>query len=421
MRAAVSYYSVAVLVTMLSASLNALMYSFPGPIAAVLPVLFLPFSACLLCVFMLRLHVNAAVAETALLEIAFALSLLLIPVIVGDYSITFDTFDKFGLGPAQTLNCLVVALCFMLALFLSDFQVQLSFRLALVVYAISVIVNLESGGLLNAIAGDRPGGFLVNANDGASLTNLLLVASLPWDKRSATGALWGGIAAIGVIPTLSRSGIALWLVIMLTYAGNALLTSRLRSRLWIMAGLTACAIGLGVALSVPASTLADTLGASKNVTRIASIVDLAEGDTSLIKNDVRVGLAAYWGEKIPAKFLLGHGTEYTLSGFGPIGEEDLGPHNMFIAMFVDEGILGILALLFFFVFWFAFFLARKDTKGLVLTASFAVICLFSHNVASITSMLTVFGVVAAEAVRHGKATLLALPARGYGAQGTAKT
>ncbi len=402
MRALTRFFVLTVLLIIFTSASNVISHSgAKGDFVVTLGVpLMLIFFALLFPNFFLRQQVGLAQSHVAFIEIGTVMAVLALPVFVADLRIDFEPFEVALLGPQQVVNTLFVLAAYLLTLSLGEKWGRAAIQISLLLYLASIILDLVTGGLFGVLRGDRPGGFLVNANDGASLMDMLLVAALPWRRPSSRSYFWAIAAFVGIAVTLSRSGLILWFLIVATYAGKIILTGRLRARILTIGAVSAVLAGFIIIITLSPQELYKLGVPVTAMRRVEGMLKLAQGQTSVLNGDSRVVTFDYWVGQLPEHPLMGNGSGYAMSGAGPsIGGEGQGPHNMYFARFIDGGIVGILSILAFFTFWGTFFLVRRDIVGIIFITLFALTCMFSHNVADYRPMLSLLGFLAAEAVR----------------------
>jgi len=366
--------------------------------------------AYILGVIFLKQQGNPIANRHAGIEVLLSMALLYFPVFMANYWIHFTVSPVSSFGIVQIMVVITAVLSFQLMLYLDENGVRRALQVGLVIYVLSIIYDLYANGLILALARERPGGFLVNANDGADITVALLLVSLPWERRSASGYWLILISFVGVLLTLSRSGLLLWFLVAAAFAWSALTRGRALAR-WLTITMGVVALGGFIAFIQAPTIIAEQLGVSSgNLERIQSIAELAQGNTSSANDSGRGTLFENWTRKISDTPVWGSGTNFTVSDLGPMyALKHLGPHNMYLARLGDSGIIGAGTFLAFIVFWLAFFLARRHSMGLILTGVFIVASVFSHNTADSRPLLALFGMLAADATRKAQFSRWSLP------------
>jgi len=369
-----------------------------GGLAAVVATAVSIFGLSLALLF-LGQKVSAFQSRGAFVEIAGVMALLYLPVFLTNYWITFTPEWLTHLGLAQISNFVLVLLVFELSLFFTIGQRYWIARLSVVLYVASIVVDLLTKGLIQSVFGARPSGFMANANDGAALLDGLLIAALPWGRPKASGYLWALFALIGVVITLSRSGLVLWFLIAMAYAGHTMINGRMGAKTLTFTALSLALVGALAVIVAPQETSRALLGEAAGLERVQTVVTLLQGDASAIANDPRIVALQDWMQKIPERPFFGHGSDYSESSFGPfIERQQQPPHNLYVARLIDSGLFGLTSLLLFQLFWFSFFLLRQNAAGLVYTAAFAYICIFSHEMDLFRNTLILFPFLATDAI-----------------------
>lgn len=332
-------------------------------------------------------------------ELLIAFGVLYLPVFIGVAWIRFEPASLLALGILQLLIIAGASLSFLTARRLKEETIRRIMQIALFVYVGSVYLDLYTKGLISELSGDRPGGFLNNANDGAFMISALLLVALPWKKCSASGYLLVLIALAGVLITLSRSGLFLWFCVSFTFGISRLIHGNTSARaITVAMGVTSIFVLL-IFLAAPAQ-MAQKVGMQNNVHRIESIALALNGHLSALNDSDRNTLLVRWLEKTEERPLLGWGSYYVMSGEGPlVAMKRLGPHNMYVARMADTGVIGVAGLTGFLLLMAAGFRARHFDLGFYYTAFYAVACMFSHNLADTRPLLALFGILTAQSAR----------------------
>lgn len=209
---------------------------------------------------------------------------------------------------------------------------------------IGVAVNVAEFagfGKFSSVPG-RAAGFLIDANDSSIAIINSVAVCIVLSRRFWPKALLLGIAIIGVVPTFSRSGMIVYALVCVVFA---MVHFRQHARQIItlaVVGVAFLVVGLG--------TFAVLVKDANAKARFSAIFG---GDTSKMGSSERMkdlndGLKA--ANEMP---ILGHGVG--------AGTSQWQPHNQFVSLWVDQ---GILAALFFVALWFLLlgkaFTVRKD-------------------------------------------------------------
>ncbi|HEV8331076.1 MAG TPA: O-antigen ligase family protein [Steroidobacteraceae bacterium] len=344
--------------------------------------------------------------QLTLLEILLVFAVLYAPTIIGMLLIAFVPDLLINLGPLAIYNSIVCVLVMLGCLLLGEERVLTRLAvICLVVYVLSVAFDLVSGGLLSVLVA-RPAGFMRNPNDGAFTIAALLIASLRWRQPTLRDLPLLAFAFAGIIPTLSRSGLLAWLLVTLSYF-TAIVLAGHRWRLLLLLVLGLGAGGLAVALNEGLATTA--IRNADSARRLTEIGELASGNTRSAVDDPRVLLFRHYLDLAAERPLLGYGPSFAVSGFGTpeAGQDDQGPHNAFLARYVDTGVIGLACLLLFFLFWLAFFFQYRSPAGLMYVVFLAFTGLFSHDLIDRKALLGILMVLGAQALLRQRSLLTA--------------
>lgn len=229
----------------------------------------------------------------------------------------------------------------------------------------------------------RSAGFWVNPNlCGFMLTATVFLAFFYKSKSSSLLIALQVILVLGVMSTVSRTSMVLMLMCAIYYAYAS------KNKKLMMGIVIAAAFFIFILI------LALPFMGQNQLTRITSILDLFSGNE--VQGDTR---SLEWLVAFEAVFSngpiwgLGHGS---MNHIVPIGDEGIGPHNLFIWMWGNSGLVGLFALIAYLI---NFFVLPKNTPFKVLRASgraFAIVLfancvmahdLLAHQTVSVTIML----------------------------------
>jgi hypothetical protein len=338
-------------------------------------------------------------SRVVLLEVVLVFAVLQAPTIIGMLLIEFVPDLLINLGPLAIYNCIICVLILLGCLLLADERALRRLAIVcMVVYILSVAFDIVSGGLLSVLVA-RPAGFMRNPNDGAFTIVALLIMALRWRQPTMRDVPLLLFAFAGVVPTLSRSGLLVWLFVTLSYFGAIMLVGH-RWRLIMLVVLGVGVVGVGAALNEDVS--ASIVSNADSARRLTDIAELASGNTRSTVDDPRVLLFRHYLDLAGERPLLGYGPSFAVSGFGTpeAGQDDQGPHNAFLARYVDTGVIGLACLLAFFLYWLAFFLQHRSPAGLMYVVFLAFTGLFSHDLIDRKALLGILMVLGAQALLH---------------------
>jgi O-antigen ligase len=310
------------------------------------------------------------------------------------------SFDNFGTLPL--VNTVAAILTFAAASYFTATELVWIARYALIVYGASVAADFFSQGLLFSALVARPAGFLLNPNDGGAQLVVLLIPCLHWRRVRSWDWIWCLVAAVPIALTLSRTAVLGWLAVSVSYMAVSIYQARFAARVAIVSAFVIVLTLIGATAIAPDAELSGIFTNRVGVERIEDFASLLRGDTSSFSRDPRYAVYRYWSTVAAEAPLIGFGHGYSVSGHGTVFMEqyDQGPHNMYLARYVDQGVLGIVSLLAFLLFWLIFFSARRDASGIVFVGAFSLVSLFSHGTVGFRSLITMFAFMAAAAVQR---------------------
>ena len=203
-------------------------------------------------------------------------------------------------------------------------------------WAAIVIIVLGSGSILYESAGyadytnikGRPAGFIGQPNEAIIMVCLMLGIVLTLNENFWLNALVIGIAAVGVAVTLSRSGMLIFVPLVLSY-----MTINLRKHFAKVAIIIGISIPLAIAgiAMLAESAASRNFGTDKNTKeRIEAIFG---GNTDKMESAERMKDLTDGWEAVGESPVFGHGTGCASSHWQP--------HNQWVAIWLDIGVLGV--------------------------------------------------------------------------------
>jgi O-antigen ligase len=230
-------------------------------------------------------------------------------------------------------------------------------------------------------AADRFAGLWGNAN-AAGLTTLVVLTITRWasPRMALVGRLCGPL-----IIYLTESRTATWLLVAMVVFYLAFL-ARARVRLRALVLLLALAAGALYTLNSTGSSLAALAESNPGLARI---LDVTESRTTEAGGQSRLEVLKDWLGKVPGEPWYGYGL-YTFFG----GESDkavprpgfptVGPHNQYLAIFLDIGGLGLVSYLAILALQLAAIRRARLVPGaghMLYALFFTLLCIsnFSHN------------------------------------------
>lgn len=231
----------------------------------------------------------------------------------------------------------------------------------------------------------RAAGFAENPNASAILLIALAICSIDWRRPDfLNGILWFA-AGIGVFATLSRSGLALYVLALGAYV---IFTAAARFKAFLSFSLFTALIAATLFLSW--SYIVSLFGSIEMFSiystqqRIESLNAIARGEFGSLSADTRVWLLGQYMNLISEAPVLGYGTGFSYS-------QQIGPHNIYQNQWVNNGIVGLVLLLAFLLLSFWHFLRHRDMRGLAFVGAFSIGGFSSHNLLDTLPLLVIFG------------------------------
>lgn len=302
---------------------------------------------------------------------------------------------------------------------------------ALAIYCLTVWADIGLPGTFSNTE-TRAAGAAMDANAGAYMLTLFAAVLLPRRIPSIAGLLLLLLVGLSGLPTLSRSGLLVYAALCGGYFLLALAHSRGRRRLVCLVS-AAAAVMLIVSMRVSVQSLdffssgeaeyrldllsgrEDWLRNRADTRQIGMLEDLAARNDRLRPRSAQqaaaqsgerpaaqrqadggfvylpaprvVRLQNAW-EAIAASPIRGHGTRFSL-------RQDIQPHNMYLAMWIDFGILGFLLYVAFLAAGFRSFYKLRCLPGMFLMGTVACWSLFMHTVFDYRPLFMLLGLLTA--------------------------
>ncbi len=240
--------------------------------------------------------------------------------------------------------------------------------LILLVLLSSTFVDLAFPGTFSSAIG-RAGGFEENPNLAAIAIVLMLALSVRYDRIHLLDLALILAAFTGVFTTLSRGGMIQLLVFILNYLWLTGQGRRVR-QLLILPG-AALTMALFAVLIVSSLTSSSQMFDAENAQRRLSTFTF-ENDAVYSSDEVRLDLMPKYLALIDEAVLVGHGAGYFRA-------MPLGPHNSYLAVWVDNGLVGLVLYVWLLLALLTLCWARRFWPGLVFVQVAIVSGFFSHN------------------------------------------
>jgi hypothetical protein len=233
----------------------------------------------------------------------------------------------------------------------------------------------------------RSAGLYVNPNQSGSALVLGMIVSVS-AVRERFRPLFMVATGIGVLTTFSRSAMVAWVIAFgLTCAFTLLRFHRIRGLAEVgLAGFAALVLFLSPGWTAVQARLEDESVLNNNVLDRVSSLSLAQFDDDSATERVSVAEQAW--DAFAVHPFVGLGT-----GASMVPPFDVGPHNIYLALMVDHGLIGLLVfpVLVLACIWSA---ATADRQLAVTFAAAALVLgFFSHNLLSERYALVTYAVM----------------------------
>jgi O-antigen ligase len=332
--------------------------------------------------------------------VLLALGVMTAAALAGAFQAQADWDDNGASIFLPVVDCFAVLVGIMLGFLFAGRRWFLAIpALSLLVAAGSMMVDLFSPGAFSTVI-QRAAGVAENANFGAYVVLLHCVLLLPWRTFSVAGAAVLVSSGLAVMLTLSRSGLLAYLLVSGIYMAVALLAPQDPSKVRKYAIAIALTAAVAVAASVAVISTSELFQTATGSQRIDALLGRGSFFTS---DDERLVVLRQYSNAIERQPLAGHGTGYTKTQL-------LGPHNMYVSQWANNGVLGLVS-------YCALLLAVAVCAGkyrridaLVLVIVLAAVSLFSHDILDQRPFTLVLGIAIARCCLAEQSALVAPPA-----------
>ena len=249
---------------------------------------------------------------------------------------------------------------------------------ALAVTIGSVLADVANPGTFSMV-GDRAAGFARNPNGAGFLLISLCCGVLSFERVRPSDLAVLAMTTAAVVATLSRGAVGLLAFLVTCYVVSIVRHARHRG-IGTIAGYLA-AFGSLVAVTVVAVNM--MLG-QRMFTQASRVAMLLGRERVVGPRESRVQLLQYAWDLVRDSPFLGYGSGFTAT-------TGLGPHNIYIARWLDNGLIGVVCFVWLLAAMGVTFWKRRYTTGLVFTGVVVVEGFFSHNLMEERAFIVVLG------------------------------
>ena len=306
-----------------------------------------------------RDHRHVLLPFLGLVMLGFATSLL-----PGAYLEGGSTKEVFILG----YRFLMFAGAIVTAVLLWSTRWRLVLRLVLLVYVGSVLWDLAYPGTFSGV-GSRASGFARNPNQAALTITLMTLMAVRYARVHALDLAILLLGFLAVFATLSRSGLLIFAVFVLNYLYFTGRGQRLRQLVWIPVAALVLVPLAGFAISSLTGRF-EIFGDPNAQRRLATFA--LSNEAVYATDDVRLSLVPQYLALIDQAPLLGHGTGFS-------GSLPYGAHNMYLELWVNNGLFGMLLYLWLLLGLFGLAWKRGFPPGMALAQVLTVDGFFNHG------------------------------------------
>lgn len=275
---------------------------------------------------------------------------------------------------------------------LPESRTDLSFagKLAILLLGGSVLYDAIYPGAFSVLA-NRGAGFAQDANIAAFIMNCVLAVSLNYKKYRIGDVLIFVFAVFAVFFTFSRAGIAQFLFVAIVYVFAPVFTNlRAASKPPILGLLVTFValllIGAHLGQIVDATAIHNVKGADERLEQL-----LFRGK-SLTDDPYRLPLFEYYLGLINERPFFGFGTGYSLMAASANAPYQVGPHMMFLRVWIDNGLWGLITYSGLLLSLLGLMVRRRSVGGALLAVLLIMNSFFSHTMIDEKSCLVLIGI-----------------------------
>ncbi|GEM_PF-7099916 len=236
----------------------------------------------------------------------------------------------------------------------------------------SVIFDIISPGTFSITVG-RPGGLSLNPGVSAILLVLLTIGIADWQRLRFYDLICWFVSFSAVFCTLARSGLLLWMICFTWYILKQWKNREIKV-FHVIGGLFLLGLMLimtsDVLLMLQETTWFESQNAQRRIDFIANISEL---DADQLRAEDRVWLLQKYMGYVFESPIIGHGT-----GFSH-GTGHLVSHNLFVHYWAENGLIGLMVVLWFLGATAKHFQVNKDYRSIVVLAAIIVAGIVWHN------------------------------------------
>ena len=253
---------------------------------------------------------------------------------------------------------------------------------AFVVFLGSIFVDAYYPGTFSLVL-DRAAGFGDNPNTAGFVLVLLCCCVVNFAEEQPKNLVVIALTSLGVLVTLSRGAFILLSVVFVFYGYrvmdlNLVRPLRLLRRAAILALFVTAIFGSGALLVNRADIFA--LSYQPRLQMLSGSEEVVEVD------DSRIEVLKIAVEAVSRSPVLGYGTGYTYS-------MPVGPHNIYVQQWLNNGLPGLFAYLMFIGTCVRAFWKRRFSRGLIFMAVVVVHGFFNHNILEERAFLALLGIL----------------------------
>jgi len=301
----------------------------------------------------------------------------------------FDEGGKYAFYPTADAILFTLAVCAAVVCW-RESTWRLAMCLAMGMMVGSIVIDSFRPGTFSELS-TRAAGFGVNPNTGGAIVGMLLIGLLNWEDAGFTPLAIAafGVSGLGAFLTLSRSALLCWTAVSGAYFIRTLVR-RGTSSWFAIAAIAAPIMFFAASAGEWAREAFPMLQASHE--RIEAFLGDGEMDHA---DDSRVHLAEEYFAMALERPWIGWGTGLNYA-------TELGAHNIYLAKWVENGIVALTCLLLALVATYRLGARNHDSQAKVIALFLFVQGFFSHNMLDDKAVLLMWGLLCGRAALKGR-------------------
>lgn len=292
---------------------------------------------------------------------------------------TFNLFANYTRGGRWLYYPIYQLMIFLMGFLVAEMNfsktlMRVGMKIALLVFCATVFMDVVHPGTFSTLL-YRPAGLGVTPTISSELIIMFLILSLNWNKPVLLDAILYIVAFAAEFATLSRQGIVQYIVVIILYL---FFHRKEKGRLLLHVFTPILFLLIAIASILP-ELMAHTAFFSYSSNRLSAFLG---HDTSSFfgKGNGRFDAIRIALNLITQRPILGYGIGY-------VSTMQLEPHDEYLAEWIELGVLGFVAYLWFLASMLWHNWKNRNSPGIAMSICFIILGVFSHNILEDKTMI----------------------------------